>query len=442
MQVTIEDVSSVKKILHVEIPNERVVTEIDKAYESLKKTAKLKGFRPGKTPRSVLERFFKKDVHSDVSNKLLQDSFIDAIREKDLKIVGDPKIEPPVFDEKGPYKYDATIEIKPAIADIDFKGLTLKKNIYKISDEEVEAQLKMLQKNLAQQKTIEETRPAGEGDFALITYEGFKDGKPFEETAKTENFTIKLGQGRITKDFDSQIIGMKAGERKEIRIHFSEDYFNSKLANLDITFDVMLNGIREEILPEINDDLAKNLGGFNTLEELKNTIKENLRQGYEKRVEQELNEQIFSALISKTPFEVPEAMVEFELENIIADAERSFTYHNTSLEALGLSKEILSVKYRDTAEKQIRRHLILDKIIGQEKLALKDEEMEEGFKAMSESFKQPVDDIKKYYRQNKDKLDYFKHTLLEKNAINLIIENSTVENSEPVPEAGAEKIME
>ena len=127
---------------------------------------------------------------------------------------------------------------------------------------------------------------------------------------------------------------------------------------------------------------------------------------------------------------------------IIADAERSFAYHNTSLEALGLSKESLSIKYRDTAEKQIRRHLIIDKIIGQEKLILKDEELEEGFKKMSESFNQPGDEIKKYYRQNTDKFDYFKHTLLEKSAINLIIENSVVENTEPVPETETGKRLE
>ncbi|MBU1180931.1 MAG: trigger factor, partial [Proteobacteria bacterium] len=273
MQFTIEDVSTVKKILHVEIPQEKVALELDKAYEKLKKTAKLKGFRPGKTPRSVLENFFKKDVHADVSSKLIQDSFIDAVKEKELKIVGDPKIEPPAFDEKGPYKYDAAIEIKPVIADIDFKGLQLKKNIYKISDEEIEAQLKMLQKNLAQQKTIEEVRPSREGDFALITYEGFKDGKPFEETSKTENFTMKLGQGRITKEFDTHVIGMKAGEKKDFSVNFPEDYFNSKLAGLEITYSVTLNDVREEILPEIDDGLAKNLGSFTTLEDLKKAIR-------------------------------------------------------------------------------------------------------------------------------------------------------------------------
>ncbi|MFH1975437.1 MAG: trigger factor [Pseudomonadota bacterium] len=434
MQFTIEDVSTVKKILHVEIPQEKVALELDKAYEKLKKTAKLKGFRPGKTPRSVLENFFKKDVHADVSSKLIQDSFIDAVKEKELKIVGDPKIEPPAFDEKGPYKYDAAIEIKPVIADIDFKGLQLKKNIYKISDEEIEAQLKMLQKNLAQQKTIEEVRPSREGDFALITYEGFKDGKPFEETSKTENFTMKLGQGRITKEFDTHVIGMKAGEKKDFSVNFPEDYFNSKLAGLEITYSVTLNDVREEILPEIDDGLAKNLGSFTTLEDLKKAIRENLDQGYKKRVEQELNESIFSSLISKTEFEVPEALIDFELEQIIADAERSFSYHNTSMESLGLSREILSEKYRDTAEKQIRRHLILDKIIEQEKLTLKDEEIEEGFKKMSESFNQPVEEIKNFYRQNKDKLDFFKQTLLEKNAINLILESSAIENIEQVQE--------
>ncbi|MFO7665073.1 MAG: trigger factor [Desulfobacterales bacterium] len=434
MQFTIEDVSTVKKILHVEIPQENVVLELDKAYENLKKTAKLKGFRPGKTPRSVLEKYFKKDVHADVSSKLIQNSFIDVVKEKELKIVGDPKIEPQALDEKGPYKYDAIIEIKPAISDIDFRGLQLKKNIYKIGDEEVEAQLKMLQKNLAQQKTIEEVRPAMEGDFALITYEGFKDGKPFEETSKTENFTMKLGQGRITKEFDTHIMGMKAGEKKDFIINFPEDYFNSKLAGLEITYSVTLNDLREEILPEIDDDLAKNLGSFTTLDDLKKAIRENLDQGYKKRVEQELNESIFSSLISKTEFEVPEALVDFELEQIIADAERSFSYHNTSMESLGLSREILSEKYRDTAEKQIRRHLILDKIIEQEKLTLKEEEIEEGFKKMSESFNQPVEEIKNFYRQNKDKLDFFKHTLLEKNAINLILEYSNIENIEQVQE--------
>lgn len=431
MQVTVEDINSVKKKLHIEIPNDVVSQELDQAYKNLKKTAKIKGYRPGKTPRSVLERLFKKDVHSDVSSKLLQDSLINAIKENDLKVIGTPKIDPPELDAKKPYQYDATVEVQPEIDELDFKGLKLKKNLYRVSDEEMSAQLKMLQKNLAQQKTVEEARPLQKEDFALIDYEGFKDKKPFAETQKTENFTLKVGNGQISKEFDEQLIGMNSGESREINIHFPEDYFNKQLANLDITFHVKLNEIREEVLPEINDEFAKELGKYETLDQLKKAISDNLKQGYEKRTEQELNEQIFTALIAKKDFEVPDIMVDYELNGIIADVERSFAYSNTSMEDLGFSKEKLSEKYRDTAMKQVKRHLILNKIIEQEKLTLSDEEIDNGFKEMSKAFNKPLEEISSFYKQNKENLELFKNTLLEKKSIKLIIENSIIENVEP-----------
>ncbi|MES0447108.1 MAG: trigger factor [Desulfobacterales bacterium] len=431
MQVTVEDVSSVKKILHIEIPEDKVVRELDNAYKNLKKTAKIKGFRPGKAPRSVLERLYKKDVHIDVSSKLLQDSFVEAIKETDLNIVGNPKIDPPGLDEKGPYKYDATVEIKPEIEEIDFKGLTLKKNLYRVTDQEMDAQVAMLQKNLAQQKPITEDRAAQKDDFVLVDYEGFKDGKPFAETQKTENFTMKIGTGHILKTFDEQVIGMKPGDKKEIKVNFPEDYFNDKLANLEINFQVTLHEIREEVLPEIDDEFAKRLGQYETFDDLKNAITDNLEQGYAKRVEQEINEQIFEALIAKSEFEVPDSMVDYELEGIIEEAERSFAYHNKSMEELGLSKEILSEKYRDTADKKVRRHLILGKIVEQEDMTLADQEMEDGFKEMAQTFNQPLEDIKNYYKQNEDKIEFFKHTLLEKKAVKLIIKSSTIEEVEP-----------
>ncbi len=431
MQVTVEDLSSVKKILHIEIPKDKVTSELDAYYENLKKTAKVKGFRPGKTPRSVLKRMFKKDVHADVSSKLIQNSFLDAIKQTELNIVGNPKVDPPGLEENGPYKYDATIEVSPKIEDIDFKGLALKKTLYKISDEEINAQLKMLQKSLAQQKTVEEDRPIKENDFALIDYEGFKDGKPYSETQKTENFTMQIGSGQILKEFDAGIIGMKPSETREVKVTFPKDYFNDKLSGLDITFNIKLNEIREEVLPEIDDELAKNLGNIKTLDELKKTITENLQQGYEKRVEQEINEQIFKDFIAKSDFEVPDTMVDYELEGIVAEAERSFASRNVSMEDMGLTREGIAEKYRDTALKQVKRHLILSKLIEQEKLTLSDEDLENGFKEMADNFNQPVEEIKNFYNQNKDKVEFFKHTLLEKQAIRLIIDNGTVKNVKP-----------
>jgi trigger factor len=438
MKVKVEDLSTVKKVLHIAVPSEAVERELNIAYKDLKKKAKIKGFRPGKAPRSVLERLYKKDVNADVSSKLIKESLVDAIKETNLRIIGSPQIDPPELDAGKPFEYDATIEVNPEIEDIDFKGLKLKKAVYRITDEEIEAQLKMLQKNLAKQKPLEEERPVQDGDFVLIDYEGFKDGKPFAETAKTENFTLKVGNGHISNEFDENLIGLNSGDTKKFTVTFPEDYFNSNLANTEISFQVTINGIREEVLPEINDDMAKALGKFENLEELKKTITDNLTQGYDKRTEQELNEQIYTAMIAKTNFEVPDTMVDYELESIVAETERSLSYRNQSLEDVGLTKEKIAEKYRDTAEKQVKRHLILSKIIDQEKLTLSDEELENGYKEMAETFNQPIEEIKGFYRQHPDKVEFLKHTLLEKNAIRLIIDHSHIEESESQENAQTE----
>jgi trigger factor len=426
MQFTIEDVSSVKKTLHIEIPQDEVARELEKAYNQLKKNAKIKGFRPGKVPRSVLERMFKKDVHADVSSRLIQSSFIDAIKQSELRVVGNPELEPPELAADSSYKYDATVEITPEIEDIDFKGLSLERARYEVSDDEVDVQLKTLQKNMARQEKISEDRPARDGDFVLIDFEGSKDGDPVPEFAKTENFSLEIGKAAISEDFDRRLCGMKPGDTNEFKIKFAEDYANEKLADLEISFKVTLNEIRKEIMPEINDALAKKAGSYETLDELKSVILDNLKQGYAKRTEQELNEQVFTELIAKTDFEVPDAMVEMELDGIVKEAERSFAYRNTSLEEMGLSRETIAEKYRDTALKQVKRHLILGKIIDQESLTLADDELEGGLQEMSENFNQPLDEIKKYYGQNPDNLEFFKHTLLEKKAIKLIIDSSTI----------------
>ena len=439
MQYTVENVSSVKKTLHIEVPADEVVRELNSAYKELKKRAKVKGFRPGKIPRSVLERLFKKDVHADVSSKLIQSSFMEALKETELKVIGNPQLDPPELDASGPYAYDATVEISPEIDDIDYKGLALKRTNYTVSDEEVEAQLKILQKNMADYQKIEESRPIREDDYALIDYEGFREGQPFPETALTQNFRMKIGDGQILKELDDQIIGMKPGDTKEVNVTFPQDYSNENLAGLDISFRVTLNEIREEVLPKINDALAKKAGQYETLDELKKVIVDNLNQGYSKRMEQELHEQIYQDLIAKTDFEVPDTLVEMELEGIVAEAERSFAYRNISMEDLGVTRESIAEKYRDTAVKQVKRHLLLNKIIDQEDLSLSDDELESALGEMAENFNQPLEEIKKYYDQQQDKLEFFKHTLLEKKAIKLIIDCGKIEDVEPEEKAADEE---
>jgi trigger factor len=441
MQFTVEDISSVKKTLHIEIPKDEVSRELDKAYNQLKKSAKIKGFRPGKVPRSVLERMFKKDVHADVSSRLIQNSFIDVIKQTEFNVVGNPDLQPPELSADSSYKYQATVEITPEIEDIDFKGLKLQRTLYEASDSEVDTQLKKLQKNMAKVEKISDNRPVRDGDFVLIDFDGSKDGVAVPEFAKVEKFSMQIGKTVISDDFDHQLIGMRAGDSKTFEIQFDKDHPNEKLAGQQVSFQVMLSEIQQEILSPINDELAKKAGPYETLDDLKKIILDNLKQGYEKRTEQELDEQIFSELITKTQFDVPNALVEMELEGIIEEAERSFAYRNISLEEMGLSREAVAEKYRDTALKQVQRYLILDKIIHQEALSLTDEELEDGLKAMAENFNQPLEEINKYYAQNQDKLEFFKHTLLEKKAIKLIIDSGIIKEVKPEapPEADSKK---
>ncbi|MCW7754562.1 trigger factor [Desulfobotulus sp. H1] len=437
MQVTVEDLSTVKKTLHIEIPGETVAKAVDAAYQDLKKTVKIKGFRPGKTPRSVLERMYKKDVHADVSQKLIQDAFVGAVRDNNLNFIGTPDIDAPdldVFNEKEPLKVGITLEVRPEIGEVDFKGIAIRKTLYAFSEEEVDGQIEMLRRNLAKKVPITEERPARAGDFVLIDYEGrLVGGDVFDGTPVTENHAYLLGRNTLSPAFDENLEGMAVGETRTFDVSYDDQYINKAFAGKTISFTVTLKSIHEEILPELDADFAKNFGAFESVEDIREKIRENLQQGYDKRIEQEVNEQIFSELIGKTSFEVPDVMVNYELEGILEEAERAFSANGVTFEQLGQTRETLADEYRELAEKQVRRHLILGAIIHQEKLSLDKDEVEAGLEELARNFNQPVDLIRGFYESNPEKLEFLQHTLLEKKAIQLILENSVIE--EVAPEA-------
>ncbi len=437
MQVTVEDISTVKKTLRVEIPREEVVREIDRAYDEVRRTARVKGFRPGKTPRSVLERMFKKEIHEDVTARLLERSFIDAVRERDLRIVGRPRFDTPALDPGAPLVYAATVEVAPPIGEVPFRGLRLKRTRYRVSEAEVEAHLRGLQKRLARLEPLPAPRPAAEGDVLRIDFEGFQDGRPCPDAPRNENFTLKLGGGRVLPAFEAGLKGMQAGESREFPVAFPADYENRQLAGREITFRVTLREIRSEILPPIDDELARRVGPYATLDELRAKIVAQLEEGYRKRIEQELQEQAFRQLLDRVPFEVPEALVEAELEGILEEAERSFEARNTTLEEAGLSREAIAATYRETAVRQVKRHLLLGRIIEQEKLELPPGKLEEAMQEIAGRLQQPVSVVQTYYRENPEKLEALRHALLEKEAAERIIQSGEIEDVDPPAEAAA-----
>ena len=336
MQVKIQDKSSVKKVLSFEIPREKIAKELDKAYNELKKKADIKGFRKGKIPRKVLENRFSKDVHADVVPRLIQDAFIEAIQEHDLNIVGGPQMDPPELDPDAAYTFDITVEVKPELEAIDFKGISLEKNRYSVSDAEIDGQIHMIQRTMAKKQTVAETRPVKADDFVLIDYQGFLDNAPYEHTPQVENYLYGIGHDALPEEFSEKLIGSVPVQDLEITVGYPEDHPDENLRGKTILYKVTLKEIQEEILPEINDDLVKDLGSFETLQEVKDSIRNNLDKGYQQRIKHELSEQIFQHLLEKYTFDVPEAMIEGELNGIVSEAEQAYAANNTSLEQEGL----------------------------------------------------------------------------------------------------------
>ncbi len=435
MHVSVEEVNSVKKVLHIEIPETSVKERMDDAYRSLKKTTKLKGFRPGKVPRSVLERMYHKDVNQEVFGKLIEETFTDAVRNQAINMIGSPQITGPELDnDNGVYRYSATVETIPEIPDIDYKGLTLHKTIYPVTDAEIDNQLSALRKRLADARPLDTDRPVESGDLVLIDLEAFQNGQPFEPIGRMENQSQKVGDGSVDPAFDAGIMGMRPGESREIPIRFPDDHPNAELKGREITFQVTLKELREEVLPTLDDDFAKRVGPFENLAALRQTIRAELRQGYDKRSEQELHEQIFTTLLDKVPFEVPEALVNAEIDSIVEETRQKFEYYNTTLEDQGLTRERIAKDYGTVAEAQARRFLLLTRIIEQEGLTVTPEEESRAMAEVAANTSKTVEDIRAYYAKNKDQKNHLHHAILAKRVLGIILNHSQIEETTATPE--------
>ncbi|SMD04735.1 trigger factor [Desulfocicer vacuolatum DSM 3385] len=447
MQVSIEDKSTVKKVIHIEISEKQVSKELNDAYKELKKTVDIKGFRKGKAPRKVLEARFSKDVHADITPRLIQNAFVDVVEEHKLDLAGAPRIEPPELVPGQAYAFDAEVEVRPEIEDVDFKGLDLKKTMYEVSEDEIDSQIQMVRKSLATKETVTEERPVAKDDFVLIDYQGFVDGQPFDKTPLVENYVMAIGGTVMHEEFSAKLTGALPGQKLEIEIAYGEDATDKELAGHTITYKVELKEIQEEVLPPEDDTLAEKLGEFENLEAVKAVIRDNLEQGYAQRIKHELSEQVFSALLEKNEFEVPDVLVDAELEGIVKEAKDAYTQNNVNLEDVGLGEDFLRTQYRHVAEKQAKRHLLLAKIIEQESLELTEEELEKGFEEMAVGMKATADAVKNFFNMQKDQLQYFKHNLLEKKAADIIIESGNIteitpEEAQAAQDAEAAKAVE
>ncbi len=399
MKINVEDISGVKKKVNIEIPEDEVEKEINSIYEDLRKNAKIKGFRPGKVPRNILQRYFKDYVKGEATQKLIQESYPKAFEEASLHPVSTPVIDPQELESGKPFLYSATVEIKPEIKIADYAGLKIEGKKEEVRGEEVEARLKGLQNLYANLKAIPEPRPIQKGDFVIVDYEGTMDGKPLEE-GKAVDYTIEVGSGRFIPEFEEKLVGLKADEEREIEVSFPEDYGYKKWAGRSVSFHVKIKEVKEKILPPLDDEFAKDLGNYSSLEELKNQLRQDLEKEKKLDLDRQLKDQLIDQLVKANPFEIPETLVEEQTKSLVSDAKTRLASQGVAFESLGVPEEKMNQDFRQTAERQVRSFLILEKISEQEAITVADEEVESRLKEISEKTHQKLDAVKRYYEKN------------------------------------------
>lgn len=432
MRVSVEDVGSVKKILHIEVPAERVDEEWDKVYRTVKAQARIKGFRPGKIPRAVIENRFKSHIDAEVSTQLMQDSFTEALKQAALEPIGQPVVDRKDLARGKPYEYTVSVEVKPQIPDLPLTGLKLKKLVFEVLDDDVDAQIKILQKRNATLKAIDADRPVAAGDFAVIDYEGFVDGKPLKEVGKTENFLVNIGAGSVIKSLEDQLVGMHRDSTKEIVVPFPKDYFSKPLAGRDVMFKVTLKDIKEQVLPDLDDEFAKDLGAYKSMDELRQSVRNDLTSKFENESKRLLRKDIVSFLQEHANFELPEGIVRAEMAALGGQAKvllRGPAGAQDSASVLReATDEALAEKCRPLAEKRVQEVFLLQKAIEQCAVSVSDERLDAALQEIAASHNQSFQSVRASYQRDEEAMDLLRQRVLDRELMDWIVANAKVES--------------
>lgn len=425
MQIKVESLSKVKKKINFEIPASRVATEIDKVYEQIRKRTAIRGFRKGKVPMALIEKHYSDMMEQDVVKNLVNDTYFKAIADEKIYPVSYPVIENDALQKGEPFRYAAVIEVFPEVALQDYVGLEAAKEIYQFDEEAVNRRIEELRQSLAQLKPAAEEHVAATGDFVTFDFEGFIDGVPFEN-GKGEDYQLELGSGRFIPGFEDQLCGMKAGENREITVTFPEPYGMAELAGKDAMFAISVKEIKFKELPSLDDDFAKELGEFETLDQLRAQLGTEYERQEKERIDSEFREKIVKALIEKNDLEVPEALVNQQLELMLETAKKRLAYQRLNLEMMGLDDEKYKIQFRLVAEGQVKGSLLLEALAKKEGITATEEDADEKFRQMSGDNEQSLEAVKKHYQQNDQAKQNLFAQIREEKALDFLIARAKI----------------
>ena len=402
VQSRLESLSPVVKKLSVELDPARVSTALDEAFRSLSRSVKMKGYRQGYVPRRLVEKVYGEDVRRDVAQKLVERSIGEAMQEHALKPVAPPRVENGDVKPGEPFKYVATVEVKPVVEPKDYEGLSAPSAKVEIADAQIDEELQRMREGMAQLVPVEGREVAELGDVAVVDSEGFVDGAPLKGS-KREGSNLEIGEGSLLEGRTEVLVGARIGELRDAAVTFPTDFSQPDLRGKEAQFKITLRGLKKRELPALDDAFAQDLGGeAKTLEDLKKTLRTDLEKQKRDTAEQEQRTKLLEALVEKNPIEAPPALIERNVDAMLQGMLEGFGRRGLDVSKLGINLDRIRQDLRSRAQLEVKGYLLLDAIADKEGLKVDEADLEAHFEKMAKEMQQPVEKIKVAYRRSQE----------------------------------------
>ena len=423
MSCKVEKTNNANEVkLEITVEAEKFENAIKKVYFKNAKYFNIPGFRKGKAPQAIVEKYYGKEIfYEDAFNEIASEEYEKAVEEAKLEVVSRPQVDIVTMEKGQDLVFTAVVATKPEVELGKYKGIEIEKKEYTVEDSDIENNLKQMQEKNARVISVE--TPVEVGNTAVIDFEGFVDGKAFEG-GKAENHSLEIGSGSFIPGFEDQVVGMKIDEEKDINVKFPDDYFSKDLAGKDATFKVKVHEIKKKELPELDDEFAKDVSEFDTLKELKDSIKERLVKENEQKAKYEKEDAVMKSVTENMKVEIPTGMIETEVDNMVKDMEQRMSYQGLKLEQylkmLNKTEAEFKKEYEPQAIDAIKSRLALEAIIKAEKIEATDADVKEKLEEMAKNYGKTAEELEK----NDSIKEYIKQGIENEKAINFLVENA------------------
>ena len=422
MKVKVSKVKPTKFLLKIEVPQDIVSQKMDTVYKEIGKVANIPGFRKGKVPREILEKHHGQDAKDEALKQLIPESYQQAIREHDIMPISLPQIQGVKFEAAQPLYFEATIDVKPEVKLKKYKGLKIKKRKVEVAEKEVDETLEGIRERFAEYKPIE-GRPVQEGDYVVADYEA-KEGDGEVEKKENAWFFVK-DDGRNLKEIVSALKGANNGDKLKVEAVMPKEHFKKELAGKKIEFNIEVKEIKEKNLPPVDEEFVKNLGQYESLEKLKDAIRDDIKHRKEHEVKADTEQQIAQQLIKLNPVEAPESMVNQQLEELIKQVKQRLMYQGLKEEDIKAREPEIRNNMLKQAEDQVKIYFILDEIIKQEDIKVAEEDRKKHIDKIAQHNRTTPDKIKEMIDKN-DTWSSLDDQIRHEKALDLLIEEASV----------------